>query len=230
MTRPEIIGRSEWGAIVTNLSSVASAMQQGREGIVAHHMPERATLMDTPKADEIRRMRVVDDFHRNTRKWVGGFGYSWAIANSGRIYEGRGFRVGAHTGAQNSRFFGVGFFADGRTSGITEAARKSFWDLAAWLQGEKWLAPEWRVRYHSDFMSTVCPGDRLKMQLAAGPPLPVRVVLPGTRVWSDWFKEVLIVTEYLGDNNWKFIRESDLRKLGARADSLFSAMPNDRKG
>lgn len=53
---------------------------------------------------------------------------------------------------------------------------------------------------------------------AAGP-------VPGTRRWSDYFGEYLILTRYVSDREWYFVRESELRRMGERASATWSEMP-----
>lgn len=47
----------------------------------------------------------------------------------------------------------------------------------------------------------------------------------GDRRWSRYFGEWLILTRYVSDAEWYYVRESDLRGLGARASTPWSAMP-----
>jgi hypothetical protein len=48
---------------------------------------------------------------------------------------------------------------------------------------------------------------------------------PGTRRWSNYFGEYLILTRYVSDRNWYFVRESELRTMGERASAAWSEMP-----
>jgi hypothetical protein len=56
---------------------------------------------------------------------------------------------------------------------------------------------------------------------ASGATAPV----PGTRRWSDYLGEYVILTRYVNDRDWYFVRESELRKTGERASAAWSEMP-----
>jgi N-acetyl-anhydromuramyl-L-alanine amidase AmpD len=59
-------------------------------------------------------------------------------------------------------------------------------------------------------------------------PVPVGGMVP-RRVWSDFFGEHLIITRYVSEREWYFVRESEVRKLPqARAQTPLSAMPPAR--
>jgi hypothetical protein len=49
--------------------------------------------------------------------------------------------------------------------------------------------------------------------------------VPGTRRWSDYFGEYLILTRYVSDREWYFVRESELTTMGERASAAWSEMP-----
>jgi hypothetical protein len=49
--------------------------------------------------------------------------------------------------------------------------------------------------------------------------------LPGSRRWSNFFREYLILTRFVSDREWYYVRESELRKMGERASATWSEMP-----
>jgi hypothetical protein len=55
----------------------------------------------------------------------------------------------------------------------------------------------------------------------ASVPAPV----PGTRRWSNYFGEYLVLTRYVSDREWYFLRESELEAMGERASAAWSEMP-----
>jgi N-acetyl-anhydromuramyl-L-alanine amidase AmpD len=48
---------------------------------------------------------------------------------------------------------------------------------------------------------------------------------PGSRRWSNYLGEYVILTRYVSDREWYFVRESELRKMGERASAAWSEMP-----
>jgi len=88
-------------------------------GIVIHHTatpPTSNLQFDGTWGGEwtyAGRVRQIDDFHLNTHDWSSGFGYHFAIAPDGTIYEGRPLDWGgAHAGSpipsRNHSHIGIG--------------------------------------------------------------------------------------------------------------------------
>jgi N-acetyl-anhydromuramyl-L-alanine amidase AmpD len=51
---------------------------------------------------------------------------------------------------------------------------------------------------------------------------------PGTRRWSNHLREYVILTRYVSDDEWYFVPESELRRMGDRAGAAWSEMPLSR--
>lgn len=51
---------------------------------------------------------------------------------------------------------------------------------------------------------------------------------PGERRFSEFLGEPIVLTRYVNDNEWYYLRESELRELGARATSPWSAFSESR--
>lgn len=81
--------------------------------------------------------------------------------------------------------------------------------------------------------SKPCPGridvDEV-VRLAAGEEVAQVDQQPrtGDRRWSEYLGEHVILTRYAGDRDWHFIRESLLRRMGARGTVPWSEMPAER--
>lgn len=133
-----------------------------RKGIVIHHpFPHRAT----PGAGigvELREVRAMDQFHRS-KGWAG-IGYHWVIAQSGRIFEGRGsMRSGAHAPNFNSTTFGLAFLVDGTMETPSKAAEEAVDLLLVSLIKESRLRQDYLVMLHREVSNTSCPGDKLAL-------------------------------------------------------------------
>lgn len=86
------------------------------------------------------------------------------------------------------------------------------------------------VEHNRIFKGKSCPGGlnvnslfaEISRQAQASAPKP------GDRVRSEYFGENLILTSYVSDREWYFVRESELRRMGVRAATAWSQMPHDR--
>ena len=144
-----IVGRAEWGAKpavgVTNLVPSRVAL------CVLHH----TTGTYSGSGQTVRNIQA---FHMGpTRKWAD-IAYSFLVAPTGEIYEGRGWgKQGAHTKGYNSSSVGIAFIGDGRLP-VPAPALASI----AWLgsEADRRFGTLRRVG-HRDVGSTVCPGDAL---------------------------------------------------------------------
>lgn len=155
-----IVTRSQWG---TNYPNLRGEDVTGRLpwGEVVIHTEAGAQHAPAPLPTECQWIRAIEGFHVNTRKWQG-IAYSFLIAPSGRVFEGRGWgRSGAHTEGRNGTAAGVCFLGHGDKWPATEAQ----WQSAAWLIGEGIrlgnLTPNPKVSGHRDYSTKgkTCPGN-----------------------------------------------------------------------
>jgi hypothetical protein len=145
--------------------------------VIVHH----AHLPDIPCgatiAAEKAAMKSMNDFHKG--KGWGGIGYQWAIFQSARIYEGRGWgRTGAHTIDYNSSSQGVIFVIDGEKNTPTAGALESFDTVVreGIALGHIIVGPE--IAPHDQFQQKVCPGSKVKLTgILTGAPMPVNNVV-----------------------------------------------------
>lgn len=192
-----IIPRATWGA--ASPRSVSRCAWTGRT-LWVHHSTGAAPQVTI--AAERAWMRATQSFHQGPSRGWSDFGYGYAIAPTGRIYEGRGYQVwAAHCPGHNDEP-SVCLMGDYSTTAPTDAQRAAVWALADHL-GMPQLAG------HREGYATSCPGDAAMRALvnAARPappkadpaPLPygstLRLVMqtaaerragkPG-RTWAGW--------------------------------------------
>jgi hypothetical protein len=240
----KIISREEWGSIWP----LGPVPAQPQSRVVFHHAPERALPAGATQEQEMRNLRIMEDFHarptaRGGRGWGRG-GYNFVAAESGRGYAMQGYmRIGAHVGGNNTPSLGILLMLDGNATAGSDGA----WKMASWMVREGidkgHLTRNPTLEVHSDRVNTTCPGSLVREKvrgmtlaqlLALTDPTPT-VPQPGgrprvgDRVWSDFFKEHLIVVKFVRDGEWYFLRESELgRIVGTRAQTPLSRMPPAR--
>ena len=162
--KPRIVSRSEWGArhpLARVLLDVSEL-----EGVAIHYSASFADADVSTLADGKRRVRGVQRFHIDDQGWSD-IAYSFLVDVQGRVYVGRGW--GVRTAAQtvgNSGYHAFCFLGadrDGRQD-VTPKARAAL----AWLvrEAQRRYPHATRVRPHSDFSSTSCPGDELRAWIA----------------------------------------------------------------
>lgn len=221
----KIISRSEWGARYGRGSLDPGAEQR----VVIHHSYKPALSPNAHPSQERAAVQGIELYHVRTNGWAG-IGYNFLVAPSGRVYEGRGWQYkGAHAGPVNGTSIGICLLIDGTVTEPNEDMIHAVRELIREGLDLGELAEDYQVSGHRDHMARTCPGEKVYARLqefrhdAAG-----AAVEPGTRVYSDYFGETLVVTHYVSDDNWSFLRQSELRQLGRRAAVPFSAMPGDR--
>lgn len=169
-----VVSRAEWGAHAPVDWPVEHAEVRG---IVLHHT---ATRNDEPEPDAM--LRRVQGFHADQRGW-GDIGYSFIVAEDGRIFEGRAGStlatapqhvVAGHAYSHNVGTIGIsvaGRFHDCLPAG---AAWSSLVDLVATIARTCELDPEGGpveltngrvlpavISGHRNACDTSCPGDAL---------------------------------------------------------------------
>lgn len=88
------------------------------------------------------------------------------------------------------------------------------------------LSPARIINHREIASDKACPGKMTAEVVLAhilGKPKP------GTRVYSPYYQDHLIVTRYEADGDWSFITETTLKSLGARAKTRFSEMEPERE-
>lgn len=163
----KIYPRSEWGARYGNGSAGATK----RSEVIAHTTVTPLMSVESSFAAEASVMRGMERFHAVDRGF-NGIGYSFCIADSGRVFEGRGWgRNGAHTqSGGNTKGYGIAFIGDGTKRAPSAKAWASF----RWLIGigieQGYITKGYRLTGHRDWWNKACPGDFIwnMMQAEAG--------------------------------------------------------------
>lgn len=151
--------REEWSA--AHGQGPGRSPSQTVDLVVVHHSWRPTLACGQERAQERTLVRGIERFHANDRGW-GRIGYHFLCFQSGRVYEGLGWRrIGAHTGGQNSRSLGWCFVIDGDTTDPTPAAVESFRAFLGAAPSMEDMADGYAVRGHRDFSSKSCPGDRV---------------------------------------------------------------------
>lgn len=220
-----VVTRQEWGA-----KFGSGVLDPGPEQhVVIHHSYIPSLTAEATPAQERAAWRGIERFHVKVNEWDG-IGYNFGAAQSGRLYEGRGWSYrGSHAGPVNGKSIGICILIDGTTTEPTDQVIIAVRSLISEGIRNNEISPTYKVSGHRDWMKErTCPGDKLYARLQefrhdAGGRTGAG---PGMRVWSDYFKEHLIVTRYVSDTEWYFVRSSELRNRPAtRARTPFSQMP-----
>lgn len=157
-----ILSRSRW----TNTKAGGAAMNMSRQrGIVVHYPAAGKDVGVLSQSQEASRLRGWRNYHVNGRGWAD-LGYNFAIGQSGRIYEGRGLRVGAHATGHNSTTVGV-LFIVGDNEPLTADAKRAFKALRAYLRKKGVGAGVWGHQQMSG-ASTRCPGPYIMRDVRDG--------------------------------------------------------------
>lgn len=125
---------------------------------------------DTPhdKALERSLTRGIQNFHMDSRGWSD-IGYNHLIFPSGRCYQGRGPRIGAHCDGFNSSSIGICFYGNFALPGVkpTDDALDTLVKLVRYHRYEGHVPAAVIVDGHRDRdpQGTVCPGNNLYSQL-----------------------------------------------------------------
>lgn len=133
---------------------------QRRPHVIVHTTVTPILSPQASFAQEAAQVRGMERYHAVNRNF-NGIAYSFLIADSGRIYEGRGWgQNGAHTqSGRNTDGHGIAFIGDGTKRAPTRKA----WESLVWLlqQGiaEGKVAKGYRLSGHRDWWRKACPGD-----------------------------------------------------------------------
>lgn len=157
-----ILSRSNW--TTTRASGTPFTWSRIR-GLVCHYPAAGRDIGVISKSQEESRIRGWRNYHVNGRGWAD-LGYNYVITQAGRIYTGRGNRVGAHCAGHNSTTIGV-LFMVGDNEPLTAAAKKSFKSLRAYLRGRGAGSGVWGHQQMSG-ASTRCPGPYIMADIRDG--------------------------------------------------------------
>lgn len=153
--------RSEWGA--RSPRGETSLPWKNIEGLAIHYSGSQVDLDGTAA-----RVRGIQNYHMNSNGW-NDIAYNWLVNADGDIYEGRGW--GVRSAAQgsnygNGAYYAICFLGNDRAGrdDVTDKGRKAIATLIK--EAESKSGRKMRVRPHSDFNQTACPGDELRNYIA----------------------------------------------------------------
>lgn len=149
------VSRAGWGA---RPPKYVNQITQPVEGIFVHYRGPGGA-----PSDEKAALRQDQAYHMDVKGWSD-IAYSWAVGNTGTIYELRGWGVrGGHTADWNNRSHAVLWI--GGDEGTPSSAAL---DSIATVRAEHRARYGGWVKGHRDVNPTSCPGDRLYAHLRAG--------------------------------------------------------------
>jgi hypothetical protein len=147
-----IVWRSQWGARPFKQPPTPNPLTA--ESIAFLHHTETRAPANSREAEKAA-VRAIEAYHMDHNGWSA-IGYSFLIAPSGRVYQGRGFsRVGAGQAGANYGNVSIAFIGSYDTRQPPWAARRACIQL---------LREHFTGRYlggHRDVNQTSCPGDAL---------------------------------------------------------------------
>jgi len=162
-----IIPRSEWTS--TPNRRAGRDLKPSEVTAIAVHYPATGNTKHKgeTKAQTAARLRGWRELHvRPPRSWAD-IGYNYAIDQAGRVWDLTGLNRGAHAGTAKANRESVGvLLIVGNKETPTDAMLASFRELRAWII--KRLPKAAEVRPHSSYVSTACPGDKIRRLIASG--------------------------------------------------------------
>lgn len=157
-----ILSRSRWTSTAPGGRSVNWSRIRG---IVCHYPAMGGDVGVLSQAEEERLIRGWRNYHVRVLGWAD-LGYNYVIGMSGRIYTGRGDRVGAHAVGHNSTTLGV-LFIVGNNEALTPAAKAAFRALRTTLRRRGAGSGVWGHTQMSG-NSTRCPGPYIMADIRSG--------------------------------------------------------------
>ena len=164
----KLVTRKAWRARRPK-RTVALPVDQAR-GVAVHYSGMNADEQAKHR-NCAARVRAIQRFHMETRGWFD-IAYSWVVCKHGFVFRGRGIgkRTAANgTAAANDRYYAVCFLGDdtkGRDD-VTDAGRQALVGVLRFV--DRQIPARMRVRPHSDFVATGCPGTELRAFIARRP-------------------------------------------------------------
>lgn len=137
------------------------------DGITAHW--EGPGMGDFPHADCAGKVRGIQAFHRDTRRWAD-IAYNAIVCPHGYVFEGRGAAVksaaNGSSGANDTHY--AVCYLGGVGDGFTDEGKAGFLAAFDWLAREGGAGPE--RNGHKDHKATQCPGPDIYRWVSNLPP------------------------------------------------------------
>jgi len=150
--------RSDWGARNPQCSSNLG----GAYRATIHHTDTPTNDSSSPEA----RLRQIQSYHIDVKGWCD-IGYHYLISRDGRIWEGRpDSLMGAHTGGANSGNIGIAVMGTYDSTQLTSTQFEQLVGLVSALGEAHGIdLTRSRIKGHSEYKSTSCPGDAIRATL-----------------------------------------------------------------
>lgn len=162
-----VVDRSQWGATGGQGAPIGQV-----DEVVVHHFWKPSLNRVAGPEPEIEMMRQVERTHVEENGWSG-FGYSFVVFQSGRVYEGRGWgREGAHTVGKNDETIGIAFAIDGDRVEPTPQAWAAAKALIEDGVAAGHLTADVSITGHTDYADKSCPGENVYPLIAQLAPDP----------------------------------------------------------
>lgn len=155
--------RSTW--TTRRVPSKVKALRKPVAMIEFHHTAGTFKAAATP-AQEKAHLRQIEEFHIYKRN-MSAIGYNYLIFPSGRVYEGRGWKVGAHDEKHNSEAVGICFVGNYETQTPPTAMMLASRQLIDYLRDRGFIKSGAKCIAHGERRlggdgSTACPGTKLE--------------------------------------------------------------------
>lgn len=153
--------------------------------------------------------------------------------HNGRVFEPSAPLVLERPGVNPNEYaIGIECEGDGGHE-LTDPQRRSLlWLIRDIVRRRPRIALDRRhiVGHHEVYGKKTCPGridvSRIVREIAPSPLMPIDEKQRPRVVWSDFFKDWLIVVRVESDTEWYFVRASRAREMQAtRAETALSEMP-----
>lgn len=143
--------------------AVSTAITPANGGVAVHYAGAAQGV--SSEADARRRWVSYHRYHTQTHGWVD-IAYTAGFDNWGNVYAGRGY--GVRTAGQGTNDGNQNYYAFCWIGGGNETPSPAAIEALAWLINDARTAggAGLRVRPHSSFKSTSCPGNKLRAIVA----------------------------------------------------------------
>lgn len=153
---PRIVNRRGWLA-QPPFAEYEDRKEPAKFVIIAHSATEDATT----QSDNILLVRLIQQFHIESRKW-NDIGYNFLIGSDGNVYEGRGWTArGAHTYGFNQYSLGIAFVGTFINKLPPKVALNHAKQLIAYGVKIGAIAPDYQLLAHNQCSTTLSPGEML---------------------------------------------------------------------
>ncbi|CAK1546223.1 unnamed protein product [Leptosia nina] len=122
------------------------------------------TLLSNVREKHVERLKFKD------------IGNSFYISSHGKVYEGSGWHVGAHTKGFNDKSIGISFIGDFRDSLPSEEALKAAQDFLSCSVNNESLDENYDLVGHGQLSATLSPGAKLQSLIQS---------------WSHWREKLI---------------------------------------